>query len=83
MTAVFEHLEPRADGLPSWLDLDVPDDRFVASALLLQSSHPGSRVYVATSDLNLQTQARCRRSAVHRAALKLAPTQQPAAEGSA
>ncbi|MCU1493847.1 MAG: hypothetical protein JWO62_1611 [Acidimicrobiaceae bacterium] len=55
MTAVFEHLEPRADRLSSWLDLDVPDDRFVASTLLLQSSHPGSRVYVATSDLNLQT----------------------------
>jgi rRNA-processing protein FCF1 len=57
VTAVFEHLEPRANAnrLPSWLDLAVPDDRFVASTLLLQSGHPGSRVYVATSDLNLQT----------------------------
>ena len=53
--AVFEHIEPRADGLPSWLELDVPDDRFIASTLLLQSRHPGSMVVAATSDLNLQT----------------------------
>jgi rRNA-processing protein FCF1 len=53
--AVFEHIEPKSDGLPSWLDLTVPDDRFVASSLLLQSEHPGSALYVATSDINLQT----------------------------
>lgn len=52
---VFEHIEPKSDGLPSWLDLDVPDDRLVASTLLLQSRHPGSAFYVATSDINLQT----------------------------
>lgn len=52
--AVFEHVEPRDDGLPSWLNLDVPDDRLVASSLLLQSARPGSTVYVATGDLNLQ-----------------------------
>jgi hypothetical protein len=45
----------RADGPPSRLDLDVPDDRFVASTLVLQSSHPGSALVVVTSDLNLQT----------------------------
>jgi hypothetical protein len=55
VTAVFGHIEPRSDGLPDWLDLTVPDDRFVASTLLLQSAHPGATVYVATSDLNLQT----------------------------
>lgn len=53
--AVFEHVEPRDDRLPSWLDLTVPDDRFVASSLLLQSEHPGSALFVATSDINLQT----------------------------
>ncbi|MFC8440345.1 PIN domain-containing protein [Streptomyces griseoincarnatus] len=53
--AVFEHIEPKADALPDWLDLTVPDDRFVASTLLLQSRHPGSAWYVATSDINLQT----------------------------
>ena len=58
VSAVFEYVEPKADGLPSWLDLDVPDDRFVAAALLLQSGHPGSAVYVATSDLDLQNKLR-------------------------
>ncbi|WP_433498875.1 PIN domain-containing protein [Sphaerimonospora sp. CA-214678] len=53
--AVFEHVEPAGDDLPSWLNLDVPDDRFVASTLLLQSAHPGSALYAATGDLNLQT----------------------------
>lgn len=53
--AVFEHVEPRGDGLPSWLDLTVPDDRFAASSLILQSQHPGSALYVATGDMNLQT----------------------------
>lgn len=52
--AVFEHVEPRVDCLPSWLDLSVPDDRFVAAALQLQSQHPGSALYVATGDLNMQ-----------------------------
>jgi predicted ribonuclease YlaK len=52
---VFEHEDPRADGLPGWLDLTVPDDRLVAAALVLQSRHPMSAVHVATGDLNLQT----------------------------
>lgn len=52
---VFEHVEPRAENLPSWLDLDIPDDRLIASALLLQSAHPASMLVVATSDLNVQT----------------------------
>lgn len=53
--AVFEHEDPRPDGLPGWLDLTVPDDRLVAAVLILQSRHPLSAVYVATGDLNLQT----------------------------
>lgn len=55
ITVVFEYIDPRSDDLPGWLDLDVPDDRLAAATLLLQSAHPGSAVYVATSDLNLQT----------------------------
>ncbi|GAB33358.1 hypothetical protein GOOTI_063_00290 [Gordonia otitidis NBRC 100426] len=51
----FEHIEPRSEALPNWLDLTVPDDRFVASTLLIQSLHPGSAVHAATSDINLQT----------------------------
>ncbi len=54
VSAVFEYVEPKADGLPSWLDLDVPDDRLVAAALLLQSAYPSSTLYVATNDLNTQ-----------------------------
>lgn len=54
VAAVFEYVEPSGDGLPSWLDLSVPDDRFVAAALQLQSRHPGSALYVATGDLNMQ-----------------------------
>jgi len=53
--AVFEHIEPRGDEFPEWLELHVPDDRFAASSLVLQSRHPGSTIVVATSDLNLQT----------------------------
>jgi rRNA-processing protein FCF1 len=53
--ARFEHIEPRSEHLPEWLDMTVADDRFVASTLLLQSEHPGSAVYVATSDINMQT----------------------------
>ncbi|MFD8263385.1 hypothetical protein ACFV19_31790 [Streptomyces griseoluteus] len=32
----------------------LPDDHFIASTLLLQSAHPGSKLYAATSDINLQ-----------------------------
>ena len=53
--AKFEHIEPSGTDLPDWLDLNVPDDRLVAAALLLQSRYPGSALHVATSDINLQT----------------------------
>lgn len=53
--AVFDFREPSREGLPSWLDLSVPDDRLVAACMRLQSDHPGSALYVATSDINLQT----------------------------
>lgn len=55
VSVVFGVTEPQGDGLPGWLNLAVPDDRLVASALLLQSEHPGSWLAVVTSDLNLQT----------------------------
>lgn len=35
--------------------MTVPDDRFVAATLLLQSKHPGSKLIAGTSDINLQT----------------------------
>lgn len=52
--AIFDFREPTHDGLPGWLDLDVPDDRLVAGVLRLQSDHPGSALFIATGDLNLQ-----------------------------
>lgn len=55
VSLMLEHIEPRSEALPDWLDLTVPDDRFVASTLLIQSRHPGSAVHAATSDINLQT----------------------------
>lgn len=36
------------------VDGQLPDDRLVASFLLLQSGHPGAIVHVATSDINVQ-----------------------------
>ena len=42
---VFEHVEPKATGLPSWLDLTVPVDRPAASSLMLRSQHPGHPCY--------------------------------------
>ncbi|MEV6319305.1 PIN domain-containing protein [Streptomyces sp. NPDC051776] len=68
--AVFEYVEPKSDALPDWLDLDVPDDRFIASTLLLQSRHPGSAWYVATSDINLQTK-------LHAVAVRQLPSRTP------
>jgi rRNA-processing protein FCF1 len=55
IVAKFEHIEPRSNALPDWLDMTVPDDRLVASTLLLQSQHPASAMYVGTGDINLQT----------------------------
>jgi hypothetical protein len=39
--AVFEHIEPRAAGLPTWLDLDVPDDRSIASTCRCRAAIQG------------------------------------------
>jgi rRNA-processing protein FCF1 len=41
----------------AWLDANVRDDRILASALAIQSEHPGDTVVLVTSDLNLQNKA--------------------------
>ena len=56
--AVFEHIEPRTDGLPSWLALDCT--RRPLCRVDLAPPEPSPRVvrlhfYIVTSDLNLQT----------------------------
>jgi hypothetical protein len=43
---IFEYTEPRGDGLPGWLDLDVPDDRLVASVTF---SSPPTRAQPGSS----------------------------------
>ncbi len=47
---IFDFREPKQNGLPGWLDLTVPDDRIIASALELQYRHPRSAVVVGTRD---------------------------------
>lgn len=42
--AVFERTDPRPNGLPGWQDLAVPDDRLVASTLLLKFASGGDRL---------------------------------------
>ncbi len=44
--------------LPAWLDLDVPDDRFIASALEVRREHPKARIVVLSGDFNVLTKAR-------------------------
>lgn len=50
--------EPRADGLPSWLDLSVPDDRFIASALEMFWEHSKARILTVSGDFNVVNKAR-------------------------
>jgi rRNA maturation endonuclease Nob1 len=57
VSAAFDVAEPRFENVPDWLDPGIPDDRLLASALLIQSSEPSSVVVIVTSDLNLQTKA--------------------------
>ncbi len=45
-------------GLPGWLDLNVPDDRFIASALEVCREHPKARIVVTSGDLNVLTKSR-------------------------
>lgn len=49
---------PTRKGLPDWLDLNVPDDRFVASAMEVRREHPKARIVVVSGDFNVLTKAR-------------------------
>ena len=50
--------EPKRMGFPDWLDLDVPDDRFIASALEVRREHPKAKILVLSGDFNVLTKAR-------------------------
>jgi predicted ribonuclease YlaK len=54
-------LQRKREGLPRWLDLDVPDDRFIASALEVRREHPKARIVVVSGDFNVLTKARAAR----------------------
>lgn len=55
--------EPGREGLLGWLDLDVPDDRFVASALEVRRAHLKAKLLVASGDFNVLNKARAARLA--------------------
>jgi rRNA maturation endonuclease Nob1 len=57
ITAQFDAREVDVQGVLEWLDPTVSDDRILATALRLQSEHPGGTVVLVTSDLNLQNKA--------------------------
>jgi hypothetical protein len=57
ITVKTEAKEVDVRGTLDWLDPDVNDDRIAATALRLQSDHPGDTVVLVTSDLGLQTKA--------------------------
>jgi len=60
--------EPRANTHSSWLDLNVADDRFIASALEVFWEHPKARVLTISGDFNVVNKARAAGlSAVHAA----------------
>jgi predicted RNA-binding protein with PIN domain len=47
-------VEPDMESSLSWLDPDVNDDRFLASALEIIKNDPGKSVFLVTADINLQ-----------------------------
>jgi hypothetical protein len=60
------YYEPRADRHSSWLNLNVADDRFIASALEVFWEHPKARVLTISGDFNVVNKARAAGlSAVH------------------
>ncbi len=56
-------IESKRSGVPGWLDLDVPDDRFIASALEVRREYPRARILVVSGDFNVLTKARAARLA--------------------
>lgn len=51
-------VEPTTETLPSLLRIDVPDDRFVATALVFSQLHPHTKLAVVSGDLNVMNKAR-------------------------
>ena len=49
--------EPNFNNTLSWLDKNNNDDRFIASVIEYQVDNPSHRVFLVTSDINLQNKA--------------------------
>ncbi len=50
-------VEPNMTQTLSWLDPTIPDDRFLATALEVIRGNLGARVFIVTSDINMQNKA--------------------------
>jgi hypothetical protein len=57
ITAIADPRDPSFEHLPGWLDPSTPDDRILASALVLQAANPRSVVWLVASDINIQNKA--------------------------
>jgi predicted ribonuclease YlaK len=57
ITAIADPRDPSFEHLPAWLDSSTPDDRILASALVLQAAHPSAVVVLVAVDINIQNKA--------------------------
>lgn len=55
--AIADPRDPSFEHLPAWLDRTTPDDRVLASALVLQAANPNSVVWLVAADINIQNKA--------------------------
>jgi rRNA-processing protein FCF1 len=57
VSARVEPIEPEFSRVPAWLDPNTPDDRLVASTLMMQAARPTAVVVLVTGDIGLTTKA--------------------------
>jgi len=55
--AIADPRDPSFDHLAAWLDPSTPDDRILASALVLQAANPSAMVVLVATDINIQNKA--------------------------
>jgi predicted ribonuclease YlaK len=63
LTLMTSAREPGGEGLLDCLDLGVPDDRFIASALEVRRTHPKAQLLVLSGDYNVLNKAHAARLA--------------------
>ena len=57
ISAIADPRDPSFEHLPAWLDPSTPDDRILASALVLQAANPSAVVVLVAADINIQNKA--------------------------